>query len=40
MAKKKSATKYIPLSREEREELKLRISFVIKMSKRMHFSKT
>lgn len=40
MANKKSVTKYIPLSREEREELKLRISFVINMSNRMHFSKT
>jgi hypothetical protein len=38
MANKESTTKYIPLSREEREELKLRISIAIGLSKRWHFS--
>ena len=40
MANKKSTTKYIPLSREEREELKLRISIAIGLSKNWHFSQT
>jgi hypothetical protein len=40
MANKESTTKYIPLSREEREELKLRISIAIGLSKSWHFSQT
>lgn len=35
MAEKKTTTKYIPLSREEREELKIRISIAIGLSKRI-----
>jgi hypothetical protein len=38
MADKKTAMKYIPLSREEREELKQRISMTILWSKQWHFS--
>ena len=40
MANKKSPTKYIPLTCEEREELKVRISVVIGLSKYWHFSQT
>lgn len=40
MADKKTTTKYIPLTREEREELKLRISIAIGLSKHWHFSQT
>jgi hypothetical protein len=39
MADKKTP-KYIPLSREEREELKLRISIAIGLSKRWNFTQT
>jgi hypothetical protein len=39
MADKKTP-KYIPLTREEREELKLRISIAIGLSKRWHFTQT
>lgn len=40
MADKKTETKYVPLTREEREELKLRISIAIGLSKRWHFTQT
>ena len=40
MADKKTETKYVPLTREEREELKLRISIAIGLSKRWHFTHT
>ena len=40
MADKNTTTKYVPLSREEREELKTRISIAIGLSKHWHFTQT
>ena len=40
MDNKESATNIIPLTREEREELRLRISIAIGLSKQLYYTQT